>query len=220
MRHLAESGLALSLADFEAFLRGELVPPAGASLVTIDDGSVSTHRVALPILRHYGIPAVLYAIAGAVGTERGPDGGAPEPFMSWQELQDLVDGGIAIGSHSVTHRSFGTLSDEEAIDEATRSKILLEEQLGIEVRSFAYPYGTRTDFDERSGAILAGAGYSTVFTSQHGAIRPGADPTVLPRVKVEGGEGMPMFRLILRGGMDAWGLVDRAASAIQTPGAR
>ena len=43
----------------------------------------------------------------------------------------------------------------------------------------------------------------------HGAIAPGADPLTLPRVKIEGGEGLWMFRAIVDGGLDAWRWVDR-----------
>jgi hypothetical protein len=43
----------------------------------------------------------------------------------------------------------------------------------------------------------------------HGAIRPGMDPISLPRIKVEGGEGLWMFRLLSQGAMDPWRVVDQ-----------
>ena len=45
----------------------------------------------------------------------------------------------------------------------------------------------------------------------------GADPLTLPRVKIEGGEGMGMFRLAASGGLDAWSLVDRSLYVLQKP---
>ena len=41
------------------------------------------------------------------------------------------------------------------------------------------------------------------------------DALALPRVKVEGGERMWMFRLLVRGGLDAWSLADRTLWRLQ-----
>ena len=106
----------------------------------------------------------------------------------------------------------------EARDEAVRSRQLLQQRLGCRVTSFAYPYGTRADFSPATANILIEAGYTTAFTSQHGAIRKGADPIALPRIKVEGGEGQFIFRLLCRGAMDGWRLVDRALWRLQHAG--
>lgn len=218
VRYLAERRLALSLSEFEEFVAGDLVPKAGACLVTIDDGSLSVHRVALPILRDHGVPAVLFTVAGAVGTGYGQDGSAAEAFVDWDELAEIAAGGIAVQSHSMTHRSMARLSAKEVADEAVQSRELLEGRLGGEVSSFAYPYGTRADYDAGTASAIHRAGYRCIFTSQHGSVGAGADPLTLPRVKIEGGEGMAMFRLAVAGGLDAWSLVDRSLYALQTPG--
>jgi hypothetical protein len=87
--------------------------------------------------------------------------------------------------------------------------------LGTPVTSFAYPFGTRADYNEATAALLREAGYTCAFTSQHGAIAPGADPLTLPRVKVEGGEGMWMFQSLTRGGLDGWRWIDRTLWSLQ-----
>ena len=66
MAYLADHKLAISLADFEDCIAGKRTPPQGAVLVTIDDGFRSTYSVALPILRHYAIPAVAFVTPGFV----------------------------------------------------------------------------------------------------------------------------------------------------------
>ena len=78
-----------------------------------------------------------------------------------------------------------------------------------------HPFGTRSDFNAETGRLLAGSGYACAFTAQHGAIQPGSDPVALPRVKIEGGEGLAMFRLICAGGLDAWRAVDHALWRLQ-----
>jgi hypothetical protein len=62
---------------------------------------------------------------------------------------------------------------------------------------------------------VADAGYTLAFTAQHGAVRTGANPYALPRIKVEGGESVWMFRQLVAGGLDGWSLVDRYLWRVQ-----
>lgn len=212
MRVLAETGLAVSHESLLGWLSGKCAAKEGAILVTLDDGFESTYRAALPVLERWGIPAVAYVTAGLVGFE--PSSG-PEPYMSWEQVEQLPGRGVAVGAHGFTHRSFKRMSLAECEDEAVRSRETLEQRTGTAVTSVAYPFGTRADFDVQTAEILRCAGYETAFTSQHGAIARGADAMTLPRIKVEGGEPLSMFRRLCSGGMDAWGVVDRVAWRLQ-----
>jgi peptidoglycan/xylan/chitin deacetylase (PgdA/CDA1 family) len=207
MRWLAEHGLAVSLDDVLAFMRGERVFRDGSVLVTIDDGYRSVYTEALPIMREYRIPAVAYVTTSLVG-HGGVEGNHPEPFMTWDQIGRLIEGGVTIGSHAHTHRSLGQMRLDEAREEAQRSRESIERNLGRETRSFAYPFGMLPDHSRDTARVLAEAGYTTVFTSLHGPIVKGVDPTRLPRVKVEGGEDLWQFRLLCQGAMDVWRMVD------------
>jgi peptidoglycan/xylan/chitin deacetylase (PgdA/CDA1 family) len=216
MRYLAEYGVALSLEHFDAWLAGETHLPAAAVLVTIDDGFRSLYTEMLPVLRHYAIPAVAYVSPGLITDPGGTDDAArgavhlPEPYVNWKELSVWAESGLRIGSHGWSHRSLGRMGPVEMRDEAARSRDTLQARLGCRITSLAYPYGTRSDFSPTTANILAEVGYTTAFTSQHGAVGRTADPMGLPRVKIEGGEGLWMFRLLCRGATDAWRLVDRS----------
>lgn len=214
MAWLAEQGRAVSLATLGAFLRGEHPLPTGAVLVSIDDGFRSTHRKAIRILSDRGVPAVTFVTTSLVGNAAA---GAqqPEPYMDWSELREVEAAGVTIGSHAHTHRSLGLLPIAAAREEARRSRERLAEELAGPIESFAYPFGTRSDYDAATGDALREAGYRYGFTSKHGAIRAGMDPIELPRVKVESGEGMALFRWLCRGGMDAWQAVDGALFRLQ-----
>jgi peptidoglycan/xylan/chitin deacetylase (PgdA/CDA1 family) len=63
-------------------------------------------------------------------------------FLSVQQLQEMVDAGWEIGSHSMTHPDLTRLDAEELPAELLASRLMLEEMLGIEIESFAYPYGS------------------------------------------------------------------------------
>ena len=130
-------------------------------------------------------------------------------------LRELADAGVTVASHGWSHRSLGRMAADEARAEAELSRHALERLVGRTVTAFAYPFGTRADYSPATRAILERAGYRLAFTSQHGPIRPGADPLTLPRIKVEGGEPLWMFRLLVRGGLDTWRWVDRTLWRLQ-----
>ena len=175
-------------------------------LITIDDGFLSTYQYALPVLKKYRAPSVTFVTVGNINTPK-PDA-LPERFMTWDELRELPAAGMTVGSHSLTHRSLGTLAEPDARNEAAHSRALLVEN-GIPATSWAYPYGTHGDFTPATERILREAGYSIAFNSMHGAVRAGADPVSLPRIKVESGEGLGMFKLLASGAMDVWRVIDQ-----------
>jgi peptidoglycan/xylan/chitin deacetylase (PgdA/CDA1 family) len=217
MTFLADRGLAVSLADVEAFVRGEKVLKDGSVLVTVDDGYQSLFSKALPILQEYGIPGVAFVTPSELDPY-SRDGGnrvAPEPYLTWDQLAVLADAGIAIGSHAWTHRSLGDLVSSEVEYEAVQSREVLERHLNRPVTAFAYPFGTLADFNADTASVLQRSGYSCAFTSQHGTVRPRSDFFTLPRIKVEGGEGIWLFRLLVYGGLDGWRWIDRTLWRLQ-----
>ena len=206
MRCLADAGLALSLSDLARYLKSELEPPPGSVVVTIDDGLACLASVALPILSRFEIPAVAFVSAGLIGL-----GG----YLDWQRLRDVRDAGITIGSHGLSHCSLGRLSIPQAAREAGESKERLEQELGQSVDAFAYPFGAFPDFNAATAAVLRRCDYAWGFTSQHGAVRHGANPIELPRVKVEGGDSSRLFQRLVHGALDPWRLVDRTLWGLQ-----
>jgi peptidoglycan/xylan/chitin deacetylase (PgdA/CDA1 family) len=214
VRWIAEQGLAVSLQDLTAFLRGQRRLPEGAVLLTADDGARSVLTKAAPVLKHHGVPMVAFITTQAI------DGGQsrlelPEPFLTWDEVGRLQGYGIEVGSHGLTHASLGNMSESQVREEAERSREALQRQLGSAVTSFAYPYGTPAHYSDMTRRVLAEAGYDTIFLSTHGPVRADSDPWALRRIKVEGGEPLCLFKLLARGGMDGWNLVDSALSFVQ-----
>ena len=223
MELLARLQIAVSLRDVEGFLGGRGALVDGAILVTIDDGCPSMYANALPILQRYRIPAVAFIPAGELTTNGSSPGTAededPEARMSWHDLDAMVRAGVTVGSHGWTHASLARMPLETAREHAIRSREAIERHTGQVVSAFAYPFGTRADYNEATGDVLRDAGYACAFTSRHGTVRSGAGPFDLPRVKVEGGEALWLFRMLIRGGLDGWEWVDRVLWRLQAAGA-
>jgi peptidoglycan/xylan/chitin deacetylase (PgdA/CDA1 family) len=207
MAWLARTGLAVSLARVEAFVAGRGSLPDGAVLVTIDDGWESLASIALPTLVRHAVPAVAFVPAGEIGSPSRP-AGAPERRIGWDDLERVAQAGIAVGSHSWTHRSLATMGEDDRLAELERSRAELERRLGRPATAFAYPFGTVADCGPEVVACVREAGYTCAFTARHGSLYPHADPLTLPRIKVEGGDDVRLFRALVTGGLDAWRLVD------------
>jgi len=69
-----------------------------------------------------------------------------EPFhagrqLSTQQMRDLAAEKFEIGGHSVSHRNFTELSYEEQKRETLDCRRILEDRLGLPIKSFCYPNG-------------------------------------------------------------------------------
>lgn len=111
-------------------------------------------------------------------------------FMDWDEIGQLVAAGMEIGSHTCSHRLLAHLSEEEQLFELADSKRLIEEKVGGEVISLAYPVGGDDSFTHRTCALASQCGYRLAFTfGQSGAVaaRPAGDPLRIPRLSLGAG---------------------------------
>src|SRR5260221_114933 len=67
----------------------------------------------------------VHAVEETLGTTAA--GGVGELFASWDELQEMRDGGMDLASHTHTHRIPGHLPFEEQREELARSREVLRE---------------------------------------------------------------------------------------------
>ncbi len=120
--------------------------PAKSVIITFDDGYLDTYLYAFPILQKYGLTATVFAVSDCLGRANDWDRGRSRrfPLMRSDQLREMSDGGIYVGSHSVSHRSLVGMSRHEIKKEMDKSKEALQDLLGRPVLSFAFPYGLST----------------------------------------------------------------------------
>ena len=152
------------------------LPPRAIAL-TFDDGYSSVVDFAWPLLRERGMPATLFAVSGYLcGQKRFPwDSDRDESLsrlISAAELCDAAKAGLAIGSHTVTHRWLPGLTADQVWREVTQSRGELEEILGRQVHTFAYPMGGWTPHVRQAVEL---AGYRLAVTVDRGRNRTGQD---------------------------------------------
>ncbi len=116
-------------------------------------------------------------------------------FMSWDELRELANSGCDVGSHAHSHRKLIWLSEEDQRDEFSRSKRILEANLGREVPAVAYPYGWPGAYDATAERLARESGYRVAFSSVAGVNRPGTTaPFAIQRLGVGFAESPSLLR--------------------------
>jgi len=137
------------------------------SAVTFDDGLENIVINALPVLAERMIPATLFLVTGALGTNPsweyfGGDDPSQQRVMTEQQLQTLSTELVTIGSHTMTHPMLPSLNRDSMKRELSGSRGKLEALSGREVKLFSFPYGA---FDKSVVQACRDARYERVFTA-------------------------------------------------------
>ena len=115
---------------------------------------------------------------------------ADNTVLSTGQIVKLAEGGlIDVGSHSVTHPMFSTLSLPHQCTEIQNSKAALEEILGSPVMSFAYPFGSKSDYTEDTAKTVQRAGYACACANFPEIVKSDSDPFQIPRFLVRDWDG-------------------------------
>ncbi len=147
----------ISLEQFEQFLFNQKIElPEKPLLITFDDGYLDNYENAFPILQKNDMLASFFIITGML-----PNADRIKPA----QIREMAAHGMSFGSHTVTHKALGDLTEEERRMELSYSKIALEDVLGKSVNSIAYPKGS---YDENTIQIAQSYGYSEGFTVKQG----------------------------------------------------
>ncbi len=178
-RHLGllESWHVLSLSEGVARLKAGTLPRRAVAL-TFDDGYASVADVAWPLLKARRWPATFYVCSGFLGGGRFPWDSSEVPLVSASAVRDLADDGMAIGSHTVTHRWLPHLTPDEVVREVRDDKAALEDVLGRPVTTFSYPMG---GWNKAVVGAVREAGHADAVTVDRGRNTSGRDPLLLRR---------------------------------------
>ena len=151
-------------------------------VLTFDDGHISNHLFALPVLRQYSFSATFFIIANNIGKPY---------YMGEQEIKELLDCNMEIGSHGLTHSYLTELSHEEIQREVTESRDILEACIGRPVEIFAYPGG---HFNRKVLECVKRTGYRAAVSCIVGQNNQKTDPFLLKRIEARRGTSLKAFQ--------------------------
>jgi peptidoglycan/xylan/chitin deacetylase (PgdA/CDA1 family) len=179
MSLLAERFRVVRLCDLAAAMTD--AGPANVAVVTFDDGIRDNHEVALPILERIGLKATFFVTTGFVGGRISTSAGQC-PMMTWSQVRELARLGHEVGAHTVSHPKLTQVSPDVAAAEIGDSKRALEDAMGAEVPSFAYPKGR---LDDRIASMVGEAGFRWAVTTEPALVGSSPDWLQLPRVWID-----------------------------------
>lgn len=156
--HASETGFSIDAGRFEEYLHvineySMEVTEDATPIVTFDDGYISHYETVLPLMNSLSMSAVFFVITQRIG--------APG-FLGRNHLLEMLEAGMRIGSHTMSHPNIGLVEDSQIINELKLSKEYLEETLSTPCVDLALPGGHGTKVVK---GVFDKLGYKRVYTS-------------------------------------------------------
>lgn len=118
-------------------------------------------------------------------------------MLTESEVQELAKGGLVeVGAHSINHPVLSSISQPEQELEIHQSRKKLESILGTSVTSFAYPYGTKSDYNSQTVATVKNLGFDCACSNFAEVVWRGSARFELPRFLVRNWNGEKFAELL------------------------
>ena len=201
----------------DAFHKNEFDPEQLNVLITFDDGYQSWIDVALPVLAERNMKALFFVNSGLLDVAE--DSEKSEEFMrsylrirprkplTWGGAQALVMAGHTIGGHSTHHHDLISVSEDVCRREIQDDRNRITSILGVVPIDFAYPFGTRSNFNTATRKCATDAGYTHIYIAETGFLS--GPKTEVPRTLVELGQSRASLTSWLYGGYDIFAFIAR-----------
>lgn len=113
------------------------------------------------------------------------DGDLRDQPLTWGEVLKMQESTwVSFGSHTMHHPVLSYLADPAEVRyEIEESRRSLQQRLGREIKTFAYPIGHDQHISDSVVEAVRGAGYSWAVTADTGFNTPGTNRLLLKRVQ-------------------------------------
>jgi len=172
----------LDLIEANSRLRSGEQIPEKSLVLTFDDGFRGVYENAFPTLRRLGMTATVFlsvcrqCSSGFAGRLPSLEG---RSMLSWEEIREMHSSGITFGAHTLTHPDLTSMASDKVEEELLGSKRIIEDALGVEVTTFAYPFGR---YDERVRELV-GNHFNYACSDRLGVTSEKSDPLALERIE-------------------------------------
>ena len=184
----------LTFGELCKYRRAEKPLPDRSIVLTFDDGYADFIEEALPILVEHGFPATVFVTTGWLDDAGVHAAGSPpDRMLSWAQLAELSAAGVEIGAHSHSHAQLDQIPERRLRAELADPKHLLEDRLGHQISSLAYPYGYSS---KRVREVSREVGYLHAAAVANATAAPTCEPTRVPRLTIRCSTSLSAFARI------------------------
>lgn len=163
---------------------------------TFDDGYRDNLEVAAPLLVKYGFSFHVFVNPSFVLS-------GERKYLTVQYLRELASlPGASIGAHGFSHKKLTECTAAELQTELVASKQWIENAIGRDVTTMAFPHGAVNDEVRRA---TAKAGYTIAASSKFGIVTSASDRFALERTEIWSTDTVGTFQSKLRGNWDWMG---------------
>ena len=186
LKYLCDSGYSIiSLDDLVSSSENKLPLPPNPVVLTFDDGWKNQYTYAFPIIKKYNATATFFIFTNGQGHSS---------YLSWDQLREMSNAGMTIGSHSKSHPYLTRMTNkEQLVKEVIGSKEAIESEIGKQVTAFAYPFGL---YSETLVSLLKESGYKEARFFGGGAYQEGDNPFTIKSVFVT--DDLERFKNLLK----------------------
>ena len=173
MAYLHKQGFrTLTIKQYFNILDKKAAMPKKPILLTFDDNSDDFYPYVYPILQKYGMKATQFTVSSWVNGSWN---------MTEEEILTVMENGVDIQNHSVTHTFLADLSREGQYAEINDATNSLKELTGRKTDVFAFPYG---NYNGDTKSILRELGFKGAFKVGGGLSTDKSDRLELPRIMI------------------------------------
>ena len=187
-------------------------------LFTFDDGFYSNRLLVEQSLARYNLKALFFLPEGFIGlsgneaydfvlknffpTKESLKG--PKHYyhaLSWKDVDWLLTQGHVVGAHARKHLMLSKLTAQQQTEEIIESANRMEYRLGIDVSSFAYPFGSVASVNTDSIRIAAQR-FQHSFSNVRGSIIESPNHNFLFRQNLVPGDPLWLEKAMVEGRVD------------------
>ena len=147
-------------------------PNPKSVLLTFDDGYDDFYTNVFPLLKEFGVKAVLFLPTGLTNNPG---------YLTWNQVTEMHASGLVfVANHTWSHKSMDS-GTTAALEEIKKADQQLFDHAMNNPKVFAFPYGTTSGY---SVSDLSKLGYQAGFTTKHGRVLCKKQRLILPRIRI------------------------------------
>ncbi len=174
-RHLAElensEYTVLPIPEILGKLKSGTSLPERTIGISIDDAFLSVFTEAYPRLKKRNLPFTLFVATQPVDQKL-------RDYMNWDQIRELRDAGVTIGSQTHTHLHMARRGPNDSRKDVEAANKRFVAELGQAPKLMAYPYG---EAGLASMTVVRDLGFEFAFGQHSGVLHKSSPPYFLPR---------------------------------------